>query len=297
MEDLEKVLPISMKKEYLKRTRHKLRQSTCAFFHMDQRKAGMGVKQTITIMAMVMVALLVVSGFIVAGSMQQQEQLAVKIGQIADLKQQVKSLEAAGELQAAELKDVYAVLEQQNTNVASLTAANATLQADLDAAVASAEESNAALAQKELDTTASQTALTQERDALAATNATQETMIQDLGAKLTDAEKQRDEAQAAVKTLEESAAGNEELLTQASVNVANVASMQGQLTQLETENTQNAGRVEGLTKEMQAYAQALKVLGDYQNGKATAGEVRKAVQDFEKAYPSSLLTFLWVAPK
>lgn len=153
------------------------------------------MKQTITILAVLMVALLLVSGFIVAGSMQQAQQLVSKNNQMNELKARLTEQTSLYD----ELTEKYKAL---STAFSTCREERDTLSADLKDALLSVEEANGAVTQQETEKQEAQAAFTLEKNDLSAALLEQQTLAETTAAKLTETEKARDEAIARADALE-----------------------------------------------------------------------------------------------
>lgn len=251
------------------------------------------MKQALTIMAVVMVALLAVSGFIVAGSMQQSEQLATKTTQLNDVKGKLNDLQKQYDLQTKEIEGLTKVLEKQKTELATLTETNENLSASLEEAQGQADEASTALAEQSKEAQTAQTTFSEERDTFVKENGELKAQVLSLGEQLTATEKERDEAQTELATLKEnaeaSAEANAKTAEEAQTAAANADVLQAKLTQAEEASAQSQLAVSALQEEMKAYMKAFDVRQAYLKGEATASESRAAVQEFENAYPESVL--------
>ena len=224
------------------------------------------MKQTITIMAVFMVALLLVSGFIVAGSMQQAQQLASRASQLGEIKIRLSEQTTLNE----EL--------QQNVDAlsASLTAVRTErdeLNLRLKDALLSVEEANGAISQQVTDMETAQTSFTQEKVELAASLSEQQTLSDALAVQLEEMTAERD-GLAAVSDLE----------TQLSdkAGEASAAALESNACAQE-----NAALIKSMNAEGTAFRALLGLWSRVQAGKAGEAALTTALNAFARDYPDS----------
>ena len=225
------------------------------------------MKQTITIMAVFMVALLLVSGFIVAGSMQQAQQLASRASQLGEIKIRLSEQTTLNE----EL--------QQNVDAlsASLTAVRTErdeLNLRLKDALLSVEEANGAISQQVTDMETAQTSFTQEKVELAASLSEQQTLSDALAVQLEEMTAERDGLAARVSDLE----------TQLSdkAGEASAAALESNARAQE-----NAALIKSMNAEGTAFRALLGLWSRVQAGKAEEAALTTALNAFARDYPNS----------
>ncbi|MEG1677598.1 MAG: hypothetical protein RR379_08005 [Clostridia bacterium] len=153
------------------------------------------MKQTVTMMAVFMVALLLVSGFIVAGSLQQAQQLNARAVQIAELRNKLNeqmTLKSQLNIRTQALKtDLSAAIKERDE-----------LALCLEEAKASTDEANGAVAVQveELETT--KLSFLQARDVLEASLSEQQLRSDALTKELDEAKAERNSALTRLRALE-----------------------------------------------------------------------------------------------
>ncbi|MEG0492987.1 MAG: hypothetical protein RR696_07260 [Clostridia bacterium] len=153
------------------------------------------MKQTVTMMAVFMVALLLVSGFIVAGSLQQAQQLNARAVQLAELRNRLNeqmTLKSQLNIRTQALKtDLAAAIKERDE-----------LALRLEEAKASTDEANGAVAAqvKELETT--KLSFLQARDVLEASLSEQQLRSDALTKELDEAKAERNSALTRLRALE-----------------------------------------------------------------------------------------------
>ncbi|MDD3334048.1 MAG: hypothetical protein PHI98_00885 [Eubacteriales bacterium] len=144
------------------------------------------MKQTVAIMAIFLVLLLVVSGFIVSGSLQQSEMLAQRVNQVSELNQKLQK-------QVAQQRSTNADLEETTLALTQATAERDALKQNLQDALLAVEEANGAVAQQSSERQQVETAFAGERSDLIARLGEAETLAQELTDKLNEASQKRDQ--------------------------------------------------------------------------------------------------------
>ncbi|MEG1775703.1 MAG: hypothetical protein RR367_04320, partial [Clostridia bacterium] len=228
------------------------------------------MKQIITVLALALVALLLVSGFIAAGSVQQSQQLAARTAQMNELKTALLTQQKAGEAADAQIETLNAELESRRKD---LKAADEGLR---DALLA-VEEANGAIAERSVVLEETETAHLLEKEGLAAALSEREQQAAELLERCTQAETMRDEALARVKEQETAlAALNEEM------RAATVA--------WEAQQQANAEALELAQTEADAYIELLALWNRARMGQAAPEQVDRAEAFFREKYPDTLFT-------
>lgn len=217
------------------------------------------MKQTITIMAAFMVALLLVSGFIVMGSMQQSQLLATRAEQLAQTRSKLNEQVAINE----ELNQAADTLSK---SLEEMTLERDGLALRLEDALGAVEEANGAVDQQVTDLEAAKADYALEKDALVASLSEQQTLSDALDQELREVKTERDTLASRVETLE-----------------AEAVKLNDQLTQ-----TGEAGRrLSALEGECKAFQALLICWNDARLGRADAKELDTLTDAFGKAYPKS----------
>lgn len=226
------------------------------------------MRQSITFLTVLMVALLLVTGFIITGNITQSDQLTMQASESANLKLKLRE-------QQSLCDDLQTTAASQAASLAAITAQRDELRANLDDVTSSINETNDAIAQQTMDMEYSAIKHEQEiadlSDALTQSQADADTLEADLD----DMTAQRDSLSEALAM----AKGDLELEIGKSV-AASAAYDQSRIADQQS--------IKDLTSEGEAFMELLTLWGRARSGDAKETSLDQLKRIFEDSYPDSI---------
>ena len=233
------------------------------------------MKQTITILSVVMAALLLASGFMVTNSMEQSRIITEQSTLLSGLRDKLQKAEKA--------------LNEQALNDETLGVALANMTEERDAAVRALEESNAAATAQSQALLDAQATHALEKERLENAVRQKQATMDELDAALTETLAERDEAIARAEGLDYELAAQQEVAIAASQSgederAAQRAEYEEQLAALQREKDE---ALESAGKEANAFIALLKLWYGAQLGQAELADADDAAMAFALDYPQS----------
>ncbi|NLO84866.1 MAG: hypothetical protein GX096_05490 [Clostridiales bacterium] len=226
------------------------------------------MRQSITFLTVLMVALLLVTGFIVAGNITQSDQLTMQASAVANLKLKLRE-------QQSLYDDLQTTADSQAASLTVITAQRDELRVNLDDVMSSINETNDAIAQQTTDMENSAIKHEQEISALSDALTQSQDDANALETDLDDMTAQRDNLSEALAI----ARGDLELEVGKSV-AASAAYDQSLIADQQS--------IKDLTSEGEAFMELLTFWGRVRSGDAKETSLHQLKRTFEDSYPDSI---------